>query len=65
MSDVLHDFYLSALGAELQFAPATAFSARMATHYCRMVMALESAADAEQREVTATGGEVSPGKNKK
>jgi hypothetical protein len=42
MSDVLHGFYLSALGAELQFAPQTAFSASMATHYCRMIMALEA-----------------------
>lgn len=43
MSGPLYDFYLSALGAELEFAPATEFSARMAAFYCRMILALEAA----------------------
>lgn len=37
----LYDFYLSALDAELAFAPASEFSARMVSFYCRMIMALE------------------------
>lgn len=43
MIETLRDFYLSALGAELIYAPATEFSARMAAYYCRMIQALEAA----------------------
>lgn len=42
MSAALYSFQLAALGAELEFAPATEFSARMATFYCRSLMALEA-----------------------
>jgi hypothetical protein len=38
----LWDFYLGALGAEIAFGGGTEFSARMATYYCRWVMALEA-----------------------
>lgn len=37
-------FYMAALEAELAFAPDTPFSARMATYYCRLIMALEAIA---------------------
>lgn len=42
MNALLIGFYLSALGAELTFAPPSEFSARMATYYCRLVLALEA-----------------------
>ena len=42
MIAALYDFYLGALGAELEFAPTTEFSNRMATFYCRQLMALEA-----------------------
>lgn len=38
----LYGFYLAALDAELAFAPMSQFSARMASFYCRMLMALEA-----------------------
>lgn len=41
MTDALHGFYMGALDAELACAPATPFSARMASYHCRMLLALE------------------------
>jgi hypothetical protein len=45
MTGPLYDFYLGALGAEIEFAPRTEFSARMASFYCRSLMALETLSD--------------------
>lgn len=42
MNAALLSFVLGALEAELAFAPKTEFSARMATYYCRLIMALEA-----------------------
>lgn len=39
----LHDFYMGALGAEIEHGEGE-FSARMATYYCRWLMALEACA---------------------
>lgn len=44
MIATLYGFYMGALEAELSFAPDTEFSHRMAAFYCRMILALESAA---------------------
>lgn len=42
MSDLI-DFYMAALDAELTYAPPGEFGARMASFYCRMILALEAA----------------------
>ena len=46
MNALLLSFYMGALEAELLFAPASEFSVRMATFYCRWVMALEAVDEA-------------------
>lgn len=43
MRDLI-DFYMAALDAELTYAPRNEFGARMASYYCRLIMALEQAA---------------------
>jgi hypothetical protein len=49
----LYNFYLAALEAELSFAPMGEFSARMATFYCRCLMALEAAESALPQRTAA------------
>lgn len=64
MSAALYSFQLAALGAELEFAPATEFSARMATFYCRSLMALEALATAKPSACEAAqAASVGPGMN--